>query len=49
MLPAGVSVEKLDKIYFCRECKMVFLFVADAYEHEKMTGHPKAYEMPFDV
>ena len=49
MLPAGpgVAVEKLDRIYFCAECKRVFLFKADMQEHEKMTGHARAREMPF--
>ncbi len=50
MLPAGseVTIEKLDRIYFCAECKMVFLFRTDVHEHEKLTGHAKAREMPFD-
>jgi len=49
MLPAGagVTVEKLDRVYFCAECKMVFLFRADVHDHEKMTNHAKAREMPF--
>jgi hypothetical protein len=49
MFPAGseVTVEKLDRIYFCAECKMVFLFKADVREHGKMTGHAEAREMPF--
>ena len=45
---AGVTVEKLDRIYFCTECKTVFLFRADAEDHERTTGHTKMNEMPFD-
>jgi hypothetical protein len=50
MLPsgAGVTVEKLDKIYFCNECRTVFLFKLDAGEHEKMTGHSQMREMPLE-
>jgi hypothetical protein len=41
MLPSGVgvTVEKLDKIYFCIECRMVFLFRSDAAaDYERMSG-----------
>jgi hypothetical protein len=48
MLPAGVTVEKLDRIFFCAECKTVFLFTADARDHEKASGHAHLREMPFD-
>lgn len=50
MLPvgAGVTVEKLDRIYFCNECRTVFLFKLDASDHEKMTGHAQIREMPFE-
>lgn len=50
MLPSGadVTVEKLDKIYFCNECRTVFLFNLDASEHEKMSGHILMREMPFE-
>jgi hypothetical protein len=50
MLPsgAGVTVEKLDKIYFCNECRTVFLFKLDAGEHGKMTGHSLMREMPLE-
>jgi hypothetical protein len=50
MLPAGseVTVEKLDKIFFCVECKTVFLFKADASDHEKASGHTQLREFPFE-
>lgn len=50
MLPAGagVTVEKLDKIYFCAECRTVFLFKADASDHEKSSGHVQLRELPFE-
>lgn len=44
----GVTVEKLDRIYFCNECRIVFLFKLDASEHKKMTGHAQMREMPFE-
>lgn len=50
MLPAGagVTVEKLDRIYFCNACRTVFLFKSDASDHEKDAGHAQIREMPFD-
>jgi hypothetical protein len=50
MLPAGagVTVEKLDRIFFCAECKTVFLFKADASDHEKASSHAHLREMPFE-
>jgi hypothetical protein len=50
MLPSGsgVTVEKLDKIYFCAECKTVFLFKADASDHEKASGHSQLRELSFE-
>jgi hypothetical protein len=50
MLPseAGVTVEKLDRIYFCTECKTVFLFKLDASDHKKTSGHAQLREMPFE-
>jgi hypothetical protein len=46
MLPSGVgvTVEKLDKIYFCIECRMVFLFRSDAAaDYERMSGSASFY------
>ncbi len=50
MLPAGagVTVEKPDRVYFCNECRKVFLFKSDASDHEKMAGHAQIREMPFE-
>jgi hypothetical protein len=45
---SGVTVEKLDKIYFCAECKMVFLFKVDASDHEKSYGRKQLRELPFE-
>lgn len=52
MLPSGVgvTVEKLDKIYFSIECRMVFLFKSDAaVDYERMSGHKELREFHFDV
>jgi hypothetical protein len=51
MLPvgAGVTVEKLDKIYFCNQCRTVFLFKTDASDHEKIFGHAEIGEMSYEV
>jgi hypothetical protein len=43
----GVTVEKIDRIYFCAECRMVFLFLSDASDHQRSQGHSKINEMPF--
>jgi len=50
MLPshAGLTVEKIDRLYFCSECKVVFLFKSDALEHQSILNHPKMHEMPFE-
>ena len=45
---AGVTVEKLDRIYSCAECKAVFLFKLDASDHEKESGHTNLREMPLE-
>lgn len=45
---AGVTVEKLDRVYFCNECRTVFRFKSDASDHEKMAGHTQIREMPFE-
>jgi len=49
MMPSGarITVEKLDRIYFCAECKTVFLFKLDASDHEKALSHTQLCEMPF--
>ncbi len=44
----GLTVEKLDRIYFCAECKTVFLFKLDASDHKKESGHMQLREMPFE-
>jgi hypothetical protein len=44
----GLTVEKIDKIYFCAECRMVFLFKSDADEHQDVNGHEGVREMPFE-
>ncbi len=45
---AGMTVEKIDRIYFCTECSMVFLFKADAVDHQKLQGHSGMNEMAFE-
>ncbi len=44
----GVTVEKLNRIYSCAECKAVFLFKLDASDHEKESGHTNLREMPLE-
>ncbi len=44
----GVLVEKIDRIYFCIDCKVVYLFGSDALDHERLTGHAEMHEIPFD-
>ncbi|HEV8404595.1 MAG TPA: hypothetical protein VGQ13_01685 [Nitrososphaera sp.] len=43
-----VTVQKLDRIYFCAECKIVFLFKLDASDHEKASGHTQLRDVPFE-
>lgn len=38
-LNSKLTIEKLDKIYFCMQCKTVFLFKSDAEDHKEMSGH----------
>jgi hypothetical protein len=45
---ATTTIEKLDTLYFCGECKMVFLFKADAADHGRIKGHSRIREMPFE-
>ena len=42
-----VSIEKIDRIYFCKECQMVFLFKSDVKEHQDRHGHSNLKDMPF--
>jgi hypothetical protein len=44
----GLTVEKIDRIYFCAECRMVYLFKSDADDHQTETGHAGLREMPFE-
>jgi len=45
---AGLTVEKIDRIYFCAKCRMVFLFKSDADDHAELQGHTNLKEMPFE-
>jgi hypothetical protein len=40
-------VDRLDKLYFCEECRAVFLFRSDIEEHQDVTGHRKSQAFPF--
>lgn len=44
---AEMATEKLDRIYFCARCRMVFLFKSDAVEHQEASRHTKISEMSF--
>ena len=39
-------VEKLDKIYVCSKCGVVFLFRSDVEEHEESAGHRRVCKVP---
>ena len=47
--PAGTAVgfDVLDRLYFCLQCRTVFLFRADAQDHERDCGHAEISEFPF--
>ena len=40
--------EKLDKIYYCADCEIVFLFQSDVENHTAGTGHTMIGQIPFD-
>ena len=40
-------VEKLDRVYCCKQCRAVFLFKSDVNDHVEMSGHPDIQEVPF--
>jgi hypothetical protein len=44
----GLTVEKIDRIYLCAECRMVFLFKSDVDDHLDMKGHAGLRTMPFE-
>jgi hypothetical protein len=41
-------VERLDKVYFCVQCKAVFLFRSDVIDHEEISGHQDAQTFPLN-
>jgi hypothetical protein len=41
-------VEKLDKVYFCVNCRAVFLFKSDLAYHSEKFGHKEFQFTPFD-
>jgi hypothetical protein len=43
MLTSG---EKLDKIYYCVDCEIVFLFIDDVTDHKRSTGHEMIGQTP---
>jgi len=47
VLNPKLAIEKLDRIYFCTECKSVFLFKSDVEDHREMSGHDGMKEQPF--
>jgi hypothetical protein len=40
--------EKLDKIYICMKCSMVFLFKSDVEDHQMFFQHEKMSEIPLN-
>lgn len=45
---SSVRVEKLDTVYCCQDCKIVFLFKADVLDHQQEFGHSKMQCMPLE-
>lgn len=45
---SGAAVEKLDRMYYCANCRMVFLFKADVQDHTASHVGCKINEMAFD-
>ena len=39
-------VERLDKMYFCVQCKAVFLFRSDINYHGEISGHQNVRAFP---
>jgi len=43
----AVTIESLDKVYCCMECRAVYLFQSDVLDHQQQTKHEKKfYEVP---
>jgi hypothetical protein len=40
---------RLDKLYFCSECRAIYLFASDLDEHHANTGHSGTCERPFEL
>ena len=40
---------RLDKIYFCNKCRMVFLFHSDTEDHERLWGHTQFVIVQLEV
>ena len=34
-----MDLQKIDAVYYCRECLIDLLFVSDIVDHQKDTGH----------
>jgi len=41
------QIDRLDKIYYCNDCKLVFLFRSDTEEHRSFVGHDDFTVLPF--
>ena len=42
------QIERLDKIYYCNDCKLVFLFQSDIEDHGLFVGHDDFTALPFE-
>jgi hypothetical protein len=42
------EVEKLDRVYYCVDCKAAFLFHSDTQEHTSAYGHDKYGTIPLE-
>jgi hypothetical protein len=45
-MPIATQVEKLDKVYLCKECRSVYLFTGDLVDHRRMSGHSDYVILP---
>jgi hypothetical protein len=41
-------VERLDRLYFCVQCKAVFLFQSDVEDHQQASGHREFKSVAFN-
>lgn len=45
---SGATLEKIDRIYYCANCKTVYLFKSEVEDHTASHSGCKIDEMPFE-